>query len=215
MARCIARDTLEKARYFLAQAMTAEAAPQSPSMAFVAHLEAAIVYGHAIRDHLSAEFSRRPKWRLWKAARLKVLRVEPLFLFFSAEGDRATDPGLRQIILHRGGEQFSLFRSVQLFMQIMNKASVSKVVIRAAPWYRRSPRIIFDDLIYPARERWRTWRSERQVRQEAAERFGGDGRIERTFFFTASDWKHEPARIIVGKFLDLMESEIDDAEANL
>jgi hypothetical protein len=65
MARSIAGSTLEKARYFLHQAAAAEADLASPRIAYAANLEAAIIYGHAVWDHLRSEFRHHPKYKVW------------------------------------------------------------------------------------------------------------------------------------------------------
>jgi hypothetical protein len=111
MGRSIARDTLEKARYFLDRAVAAEADPQSPRIAYTAYLEAAIIFGDAVWDHLRAEFARLPEYDAWREIRYDGLRKQPLFLFIS-EGGKPGQPrnkiGLRQFLMHIGGNRLTL-----------------------------------------------------------------------------------------------------------
>jgi hypothetical protein len=106
MVRSIARDTLEKARYFLDRAVAAEADPQSPRIAYTANLEAAIIFGDAVWDHLRAEFARVPKYDAWKEIRYEGLRKQPLFLFISEGGKQGQSKNkiaLRQFLMHIEG----------------------------------------------------------------------------------------------------------------
>jgi hypothetical protein len=83
-----ARSTLEKARYFLGRAVAAEADYTSLRIAYTANLEAAIIYGHAVWDHLRAEFGRHQQYKTWCEKHLSELRVKPLFQFISFAGKR-------------------------------------------------------------------------------------------------------------------------------
>jgi hypothetical protein len=111
MGRSIARDTLEKARYFLDRAVAAEADPQSPRIAYSANLEAAIIHGDAVWDHLKAEFARAPKYDAWREIRYDGLRNQPLFLFMSEER-KPEQPrnkiGLHQFFMHIGENRLTL-----------------------------------------------------------------------------------------------------------
>jgi len=212
----IARDTLEKARYFVDRAVDAEADPSSKRIGFVADLQAAIVFGDAVWDHLRAEFKHKPGFSSWESGRSAYLQSQPIYLFISQPGSRnrpGDQLGMRHFILHRGGEPINLTVAVGLLIKITSKMTVDAQVIRAKPWYRRSPRIIIHDLTYPARVRWRKFRDElAALRQQQASQPAGRATLEQTYYFDDANWRTEPAQQIVRKYLDMMKSEIDDAE---
>jgi hypothetical protein len=150
VARCVARETLEKALYFIEQATTAEADSKASRIAYAANLEAAIIYGHAIWDHLSSEFARPPKFRLWTRKRRAGLETNALYRFMSEEGDRnkpRDQIGMRNLFVHRGGSRFRLSASAGT-----SSVSVRTKVIRAQPWYRRPWRTLYADLANPLYE---------------------------------------------------------------
>jgi hypothetical protein len=208
MATSIARETLDKARYFLKQATAAECIQPISRLAFAANLEAAIVYGHATWDHISAEFARDPQFLAWKKSHFDALAADPLYAFIS-EGRRGQPLGLRQFIIHRGGERLSLTAAVLVAVTMRLQVSLRKVVIRAQPWYRRSLNILISDATYPIREWYHNFKSELRKHQT---RDAGGAVVENFFYFDDPNWKSKPAREFVADYLLLMEREIEDAE---
>ena len=210
MARSIARDTLEKARYFLDRAVAAEADPQSPRIAYTANIEAAIIHGHAVWDHLKAEFARVPKYDAWKEIRYDGLRN--LFMSEDGKGQPKNKIGLRQFLMHIGGDRLTLWGAVSVLLTISGKLSVRTVVIRGQPWYRRSPRILCGDAVSPIREWLGKVRQEFVTWRARAPEKEGTGNVEHTFYFDDPNWNTQPAREVVRQYLDLMEQEVDAAE---
>jgi hypothetical protein len=89
-----ARSTLEKARYFLGRAVAAEADYTSLRIAYTANLEAAIIYGHAVWDHLRAEFGRHQQYKTWCEKHLSELRVKPFFSSFHLQANETSQKNL-------------------------------------------------------------------------------------------------------------------------
>jgi len=218
MARSGTRTTLEKARYFLDRAVAAEADPRSSRIAYTADLEAAIIYGDATWDHLSAEFSRNPKYDAWKDKQYGALKKQPLFLFMSEGGKRGTPKssiGLRHYFLHVGGNRLTLTETVQIVIAAYARVSCDAVIIRGQPWYRRSPKILWADAIAPIRAWARDIRQEIAARRPPVSQRGPAIRDEHTYYFDDPAWNSQPAREIVRQYLDLMEQVINRAENDL
>lgn len=171
MTRSIARATLEKAEYFLERAREVELDQSAARIAYAANLEAAIVYGGAIWDHIRSEFARQPGFDTWSQPRYNALRSNPLFPFISQPGSPKTPAdlvGQRHLIVHRGGLRFPLTVAVQLFAQASAKASLGLVVIRSKPWYRRSLKTLYEDWTYPIRARLHDLRQRLAARRAQA-----------------------------------------------
>lgn len=215
MARSIASNTLEKARYFLHQAAAAEADLASPRIAYAANLEAAIIYGHAVWDHLRSEFRHHPKYKVWCDHRYTNLNANHLFQFMSERGGR-TKPsvqiGRRHSLVHRGGEHITLTTAVHIMDHVNVRDSLSVVIRRAEPWYRRPPRIIYHDLTYPLRQCLYKLRNEFAARRAKASTPPSSVSVTKAYYFDDLNWNSQPAREVVRQYLDLMEQEIAAAE---
>ena len=218
MVGSIARSTSEKAQYFLQCAALAEVDPRSPRISYTANLEAAIIYGHAIWDHLRAEFARNPKYQAWSQPRYASLSCNALFQFMSGETNRAAGPAgiaMRNLLIHRGGERFTLSAAVSAFVAVSMKVSLSMQVNRAQPWYRRRPNIIWNDLTRPLVVYIRNLRASIAATRAVMPAARSNVDVALTYYFDDPNWSREPATEIVRRYLDLMEHEIDSAENEL
>jgi hypothetical protein len=187
-------------------------------IAYTANLEAAIIFGDAVWDHLRAEFARVPKYDAWKEIRYEGLRKQPLFLFISEGGKQGQSKNkiaLRQFLMHIGGNRLTLSVALDVLLTASGKLSVRMVVLRGQPWYRRSPRVLWDDAVRPIRE----WLS--NLRQEFATRRSSPtpqeqrtANVEHTFYFDDPNRNTQPAREVVRQYLELMEREVDEVEKN-
>jgi hypothetical protein len=201
-----ARDTIEKARYFLEQAQNAERDVNisSARLPFIATLEAAIISGRSTLDHLRNEFASKPGYRQWHDAEWQRLMTCPLFIFLN---DR------RQWIVHRAAEKVNLTFNVSVVMSASARVVCDAIVIRGQPWYRRSPKIL-----------WRDWMDSRAARRRLEEPVkdpptqpqpGPEPQTqpEQIFYFADPDWKSKPARLLVAEYIDLMEQVVAAAES--
>jgi hypothetical protein len=86
MAEAVARTALNKARYFLEQAKIHQFSSDMTAgqLPFVANLEAAIINGRSVLDHLRTELAPKdPTYRAWHDAKWKALESNPVFKQFS------------------------------------------------------------------------------------------------------------------------------------
>ncbi len=201
----IARETIDKARYFLEQAQNAERDPNisSARLPYIANLEAAIIWGRSTLDHLRNEFASKPGYRQWHDAEWQRLMTYPLFIFLS---DR------RHWIVHRAEEKVNLAFNVSVVMSASVRVVCDATVIRGQPWYRRSPKIL-----------WRDWMDSRATRRRLEEPVkdlptpsqpGPESQTqsEQIFYFADPGWKSKPARVLVAEYIDLTEQVVDAAE---
>jgi hypothetical protein len=95
-------------------------------------------------------------------------------------------------------------------------------VIRAAPWYKRSPRILWQDSVRAFLRPWREWREARREKQrievlrreaEATSRTPSTTNVQ--FYFVTENpvAKDKPAVELAYEYLRRMEAEIDTFEA--
>jgi hypothetical protein len=125
MAEAIARTTLDKARYFLSQAEIHQSDSEITAyrLPFLANLEAAIIYGHSVLDHLRNELApKNPAYRAWHDAKWTVLESNPVFKQFSSR---------RNFIVHQEPEKTNVTHSVVVRLKVVSSMSVDANVIRA------------------------------------------------------------------------------------
>jgi hypothetical protein len=71
MADSVARQTLDTARFYLAQA---KAVATGDRLMFIRHLQTAIIYARSVTFHLQSEHARAPGFKDWWAQQEQVLR---------------------------------------------------------------------------------------------------------------------------------------------
>jgi hypothetical protein len=128
MAESVARTTLNKARYFLSQAEIhqSDSGTSASRLPFVANLEAAIICGRSVLDHLRKELApKNPTYRAWHDAKRKVLESNAVFRQFSHR---------RNFILHEGPEKTSVTFFAAVKFKGTSSMSVEATIIRADAW---------------------------------------------------------------------------------
>lgn len=145
------RKTLEKARFFAAQATSVGTDDRE---AYVAFLEAAIVFGRSVTFHLQKELSATAGFDGWYAIEQQRLSADPVAKYLLDQ---------RNYLLKEGSLEIRLDVGVHLSAVVPMTASLSFVVNRSQPWYRRSRRILVNDAIRPLR----TWFAQRRERARA------------------------------------------------
>lgn len=116
-----ARNTLDRARFFLAEA---EAARLKDRNRLESMIEAAIVFGRSITFHLQKEFAHVVDFADWYAEQQRTMRDDPLCAFILAQ---------RNVILKQGPIPIRKTISVSMTEAIAVSSSVSVRVIRGTP----------------------------------------------------------------------------------
>jgi hypothetical protein len=198
----IAGSTIAKARFFLD---CADEAGKDERVSFCNHLEAAIVFARSVTFHLQKEFATQPEFANWYEEHQKSLAQNRLAHFLLEQ---------RNYVLKEG--PIATHRVIQMTVTAFVHASCSATitVIRGAPWYRRSLRILLEDATYPLRERLHRFREER--RQERAQKLiARDSPPDTTrddIYFSHDEWKAEPAIELVRRLLGELEVIVRQAE---
>jgi hypothetical protein len=198
----VARNTLRGARYFASNAITAGT---SDLTVFGYNIEAAIVFGRSVTFHLQKEFANRPEFPAWYARWQTKLNVDPISRYFVTK---------RNYVLKEGPAQ--LARSVNIFIDasLTMQGELGAVVIRGSPWYRRSWRVLVEDLVRPVKQwlvRKQKARAERKVREEVISE--SRTRAVTVVHFEDSPVPNEPAIDLVRQYLDLLEQLVGETEA--
>jgi hypothetical protein len=211
MAGSNTRMVLTKARFFLTRAEVEEAEIHSVDdrLPFLADLEAAIVWGRSITLHLQKEFARQAGFNNWYEPIKCKLGNDPICDFLL---------GQRNFILKEGPAAVRRTLNVTVNSVVNVSVSYEAEIIRAQPWYRRRPMIIWFDLIYPLRQRLHKWRESRRKeyrtsRREDKARQATSVSQRSYFHFVDPPWNEQPALNLVKHYLDTLEQIVRDAEA--
>lgn len=196
-----ARETLDKARFFLTEAETAGLDDRKRLERMI---EAAIVFGRSVTFHLQKEFAHAEGFSDWYVEQQRKMREDPLCVFFLEK---------RNFILKEGPVPIRKTITVTITEAIAVSSSFSARVIRGKPWYRRRPGILVQDLLRPIREAW----SELKVRQRRRRRRraledASQSEAQEYLHFDDSDWKERPALDVLNEYLEKLEPVVDEAE---
>jgi hypothetical protein len=201
--RLTASETLKKSRFFLDRARKAA---RSDRDAFGAFLEAAIVFSRSVTFHLQKELSGRPGFEEWyptQQARL-AQNAESRFLLEQ-----------RNYLLKEGPLQARRIVSVTGTASITITASASIRVIRGDPWYRRSPKVLWEDATRPFKAKMRRRAERRRQMAAAAERRKRQAeeasKSKDEMYFVGSEWSQKPALEMVSDHLKLLAQIVDEA----
>ena len=205
----ISRDTLEKSRLFLTQAQ--EGAALEDRLKVAANLEAAIVMGRSITFHLQKEYSHNPDFKQWYGRHQTEMQNDHLLDYFNER---------RTYIVHKGaisiGRHISLSASAHVFFS--GQAEIK--VIRGKPWYRRSPKIIWEDirrtLIRPIRKSINQWHQRQELARKRADALKQSRTVvtDDDYYFNHTIWGKRPAFELVSEYLDKLELIVVDAETH-
>jgi len=198
----VARSTIAKARFFLDRADEAGA---NERVAFCNCLEAAIVFARSVTFHLQKEFANHLGFDTWYAVHQKSLTQNRLGRFLLEQ---------RNYLLKEG--PIATHRVIEMTVTASVHASCSATitVIRGAPWYRRSLRILWEDATSPLRERlhsFRAKRSQAKARKLLEESSSPDNTRDH-IYFSNDEWKSDPAIELVRRLLVELEVIVLQAE---
>jgi len=94
------------------------------------------------------------------------------------------------------------------------RGGISVQIIRGRPWYRRSPKILIADLLYPLRQNVRLWQERRRWRRQVKESAKSSTAVTRdALYFTDPEWKGTPALDLVDQQLIILADIVKQAEA--
>jgi hypothetical protein len=194
--------TLRKARLFLAQA---RAAYPNDHHATASNLEAAIVFCRSVTFHLQSQFAHSPGFVDWYAEQQNRLREQPLTRFMLDQ---------RNYVLKVGSLITTRNVDLSITESLVNRGEISVQIIRGQPWYRRSPKTLIADLLYPLRQNVRLWQERRRWRRQAKESAKSSAVITRdALYFTDPEWKGTPALDLVDQQLTILADIVKQAEA--
>lgn len=199
----VARLTIAKARFFLD---CADETGANERTAFCNFLEAAIVFTRSVTFHLQKEFANQSGFTEWYVEHRKPLEQNRLGRFLLEQ---------RNFVLKEG--PIATHRVIKMTMTatVSLSCSATVTVIRGAPWYRRSVRILWQDATYPLREKFHAFRERRiqaKVQKELHQSQPQDTAHD-DIYFSNDEWKSEPAVSHVRRLLDELEAFVQKAES--
>jgi hypothetical protein len=148
----VARRTLDRAHFFLGQAAEAGAGNR---VAFQHYLESAIVFARSVTFHLQKQYAHTTGFDEWYAPWQEKFKNDPLARFFTEQRNYSLKVGPLAVRKHV---------DIRASVTIRLSVTATGVVIRGQPWYRRSVRILVEDLLAPMRSRVSAWSAERRRR---------------------------------------------------
>jgi len=196
----IARETLQKARFFLKQT---EDQTERDHKAAATMLEAVVVFTRSVTFHLQKEFASSPGFKEWYEEVRKQLAADDFSQFMLTK---------RNFILKEGtlstNRVFSF--AADVVISISDFAEVT--VKRGAPWYKRPMHIIWDDLTAPIRSAAGKYRRQRSMRKRAQTKRNSGTQRSADLFFAEKEWQSVPASTLIRNFHDRLERIVSDAE---
>lgn len=200
--KCEARKKLEQARLFVSRAYQVK--PDQREI-LVGNLEAAIVFGRSVTFCLHKDFHDKPGFDVWYAKKQDLMRQDPLFKYFVEK---------RNYVLKEGsaGIYKSINMEIALTIGISDFVTSCKV-IRGRPWYRRSPKILWQDYKASIREPIRQWMWKRNMRNRAKrKRAHSTVKVSEGYYFDDPAWESREIFDLFGEYLDKLEQIVSEAE---
>lgn len=195
-----ARLKLEQARFFTVRASEIGTHRED----FVNFIEAAIVFGRSVTFCLQSEYRHKPDFGRWYSDKQEVMKKDPLFRFFLYK---------RNYILKEGSAGVHKVVSGTIELYAGASVFVETKVIRGQPWYRRSPKILWEDFhvetmkhIHRWLSQWETKRRHPQLQKQSKVE------VNEGFFFDDPKWKDRPACDLIQEYLNKLEQIITEAE---
>jgi hypothetical protein len=203
MMRSTASLTLDKARLFLEQARRAD---RNDRYTVSTNLEGAIVFCRSVTFHLQSQFAHAPGFDAWYAQQQNILRGQRLSRFLLEQ---------RNYVLKIGPAIVNRIIGVSITESVMMRDELTIKVVRGQPWYRRSPKILLEDLAYPLRQHIRLWRERRRWRAAAKTKAAESAAIITTdeLHFADTEWKEIPAIELIEQQLAILANIVAEAEA--
>lgn len=194
--------TLAKARLFLEQARRAD---RNDYHTISTNLEGAIVFCRSVTFHLQSQFSHAPGFDTWYIEQQNILRGQRLGKFLLEQ---------RNYVLKVGPAIVNRIVGVSITEALIMHDEVTVEVLRGQPWYCRSPKILFEDLVYPLRQRIRLWMERRRrlnaIKKKTAE--SADMITSDELHFADADWNKLPAIQLIEQQLAVLADIVVEAE---
>ena len=199
---CVAAVTLTKARFFAGQATRTD---PNDTEAIANYLEAAVVFARSVTFHLQSQFAHIPGFDEWYAEQQKRLRSDPLSRFMLDK---------RNYVLKVGSVSVKRIIGVAIEETVVASAEMTVRIIRAKPWYRRSPKVLLEDALHPFRERVHRWRQRwTGVKASQHSRQGSTDVVQDALFFTDAEWEDTPALELLKRQLATLDEIVTQAAA--
>lgn len=196
------RSKLEQARFFIAR--TSEAISAQQRDAFINFIEAAIVFARSVTFCLQREYRCKTNFDRWYSEKQNVMKNDPIFRFFKDK---------RNYVLKEG--PVGVYKAVSVVIEetLSVSASVEVKVIRGKPWYRQSPKILWEDLraaIMGPICRWfkkykTKWQRPKSQKRSTVE-------VTEAFFFDDPKWRDRSALNLLREYLDKLELIVVEVE---
>lgn len=195
----VASTTLKKARFFLDHARASSADRDSQT----SFLEAAVVFSRSVTFHLQKELSGNSAFAVWYEHQQKRLKGIPVSRYLMEQ---------RNYVLKEGPLPTRRTIVVVLTEAIAISSSFSARVIRASPWYRRSPAILWQDAMRPLRE-WHRRRTALRAKNTSALQERKDaGTVRYLLHFDEPEWAQTTAIDLISQHLDILSEVVSEAE---
>jgi hypothetical protein len=197
-----ARLKLEQAQFFTARA--SEAIPAQRE-AFVNFIEAAIVFARSVTFCLQSEYRHKPDFDSWYLGKQEAMKKDPIFAFFRDK---------RNYVLKEGSADVHKVVSVSIEEHVALSDSVEIKIIRGQPWYRRSPKILWEDLRAAIMKPIRRWLWQRKTKRQhlQLQRRPKVVEVTESFLFDDPKWKDCPASDFLQEYLNKLEQIVAEAE---
>jgi hypothetical protein len=196
------RRTLNAARYFLRQ--TAICGVEDHE-GFAYNSNAVVVFGRSVTWHLQKEYANQPGYDTWYSDEQTRLKNDRVCNFFKES---------RTTITHRNLQGAKKVASVAITAGVLSMGWLVVKPTRAQPWYRRSPRTLWQDALLRLRRPIDRLRLHLRLRIETLKARRAAGRVvaSENFYFDHPDWETIPALNLLNKYLDALEGVVDRAE---
>jgi hypothetical protein len=198
----VARSTIAKAVFFLDRA---EESGANERVAFCNYLEVAIVLTRSVTFHLQKEFANRPEFDNWYKDHQKSLSQNQLCRFLLNQ---------RNYLLKEGPINTHRLIEMNITESVHVSCSVTVTVMRGAPWYKRSLKTLWQDTTYRLRAMlhsfqvsWSKSKARKRLEQSSSQVTEQDH-----IYFSAEQWKSEPAIKLVRRALAELEVIVLQAE---
>ena len=197
----VARDTLERARFFLERAAAISA---DDRVAFRHFTESAIVFARSVTLHLQKQYARAPEFPGWYAGWQARLRADPLALFFTEK---------RNYVLKEGPLDIRKHIHLQVHEQARATMTVTVTVVRGRPWYRRSAKVLIHDASSPLRMRLHRLIGERRRQPASGPQHPKEVMVSDSLRFSETPWTERPALDLISEYLDTLGTLVEEADA--
>jgi len=168
-------------------------------------IDASIVFGRSVTFHLQKECGNHPEFDSWYEKQQEGLRKDAVARFLL---DR------RNYILKEGPVRLGREMTVSIAECLVLSDSIETQVVRAKPWYRRPPTILWQDTREWVMRPIRRWRRERASMRLARSGKGQtETRVEDVLHFDHEEWRDRSAFDVLEMYLKQLDRIVSNAEA--